>query len=72
MPRIPDAIASPVKHITTTATARKPDAPLELFDLRTDLHEDHDIAAEHPEVVARIKAYLATCRTDVVIPGRKK
>ena len=40
------------------------DKPLELYDLTSDLHEDHDVAASHPEIVARIEAYLATARTD--------
>lgn len=26
----------------------------ELYDLATDLHEDHDIAAEHPDIVTRL------------------
>ena len=31
---------------------------LELYDLRTDLGERHDVAAAHPDVVARIRAIL--------------
>ena len=38
--------------------------PLELYDLKSDLHEDHNVAAEHADVVARIEAYLKTARTD--------
>ncbi len=34
-----------------------------LFDLRTDIAEAHDVAAEHPDVVAKIEAYLKTART---------
>ncbi len=37
---------------------------LELYDLETDLGETHDIAAQHPDVVAKIKDYLATARTE--------
>ncbi len=37
---------------------------LRLYDLRTDLGEAHDIAAEHPDIVAKIEAYLATARTE--------
>ncbi|MCX7424320.1 MAG: hypothetical protein NTW96_01580 [Planctomycetia bacterium] len=36
---------------------------MELHDLQTDLGEEHDVAAEHPDVVARIDAYLRTART---------
>jgi arylsulfatase A-like enzyme len=38
--------------------------PLELYDLKSDLHEDHNVAAEHADVVARIEACLKTARTD--------
>jgi len=31
---------------------------LELYDLETDLREEHDVSAEHPDVVARIEAIL--------------
>ena len=39
-------------------------APIRLYDLRNDLPEAHDVAAEHPDVVAKIDAYLAGARTD--------
>ncbi|RUL88315.1 arylsulfatase [Tautonia sociabilis] len=41
-----------------------PDGPLELYDLETDLGEEKDQAAEHPEIVARIEAYLSIARTE--------
>lgn len=41
-----------------------PDAPLMLFDLRSDIGEQHDIAANHPDIVEKIIAYLATARTE--------
>lgn len=37
---------------------------LRLYDLRTDLSEMHDVAAEHPEIVAKIESYLAAARTE--------
>jgi arylsulfatase A-like enzyme len=37
---------------------------LELYDLRSDPGEQHDVAASQPEVVARIERYLLTARTD--------
>jgi arylsulfatase A-like enzyme len=40
------------------------DAPLELYDLDTDVAEAHDVATGHPDVIASIEAYLATARTD--------
>ena len=32
---------------------KNPDAPLELYDLETDLGEQHNVAAEHPDIVSR-------------------
>ncbi len=42
----------------------KAGGPLELFDLERDVAEAHDIAAQHPEIVAKIEAYLRTARTE--------
>lgn len=41
-----------------------PSAPIQLYDLRTDRAEKHDIAAEHPDVVAKIRTYLKSARTE--------
>jgi arylsulfatase A-like enzyme len=38
-------------------------APLVLYDLRNDIGEATDVAAEHPEIVKRIDSYLATARS---------
>jgi arylsulfatase A-like enzyme len=38
--------------------------PLELYDLKTDVAEARNVAKEHPEVVKKITAYLATARTE--------
>jgi arylsulfatase A-like enzyme len=42
----------------------QPGLPLELYNLKTDLGEKHNVAAQNPEVVARIEEYLKTARTD--------
>jgi arylsulfatase A-like enzyme len=39
------------------------DQPLELYDLKSDVGEKNNVAAQHPEVVARIETYLKTART---------
>jgi len=39
-------------------------SPLELYDLATDRAEARDVAAAHPEIVARIERYLKTARTE--------
>lgn len=39
------------------------DAPIELYDLAADIGEAHDVAAEHPEVIARVVEIIRTART---------
>jgi arylsulfatase A-like enzyme len=46
------------------AVRLKPGSPLELYDLDADSHEEHDVAAANPDVVARIESYLKTARTN--------
>lgn len=38
--------------------------PLELYSLKTDLGEKHDVAKQNPGVVAKIEEYLKIARTD--------
>lgn len=45
------------------AVRRGPGAPLELFDLETDVGERDDVAAREPEVVRKIEDYLKAART---------
>jgi arylsulfatase A len=40
-----------------------PDAPLELYDLKTDIGEQNNVATKHPEAVKKIEDYLKTVRT---------
>jgi arylsulfatase A len=44
------------------------DSPLELYHLASDPAENHDVAAQHPEVVAQLEAYLAAAHTEPVNP----
>jgi arylsulfatase A-like enzyme len=38
--------------------------PLQLFNLKDDLEEKTDVAAQHPDVVAKMEGYLKTARTE--------
>ncbi|HWH69015.1 MAG TPA: arylsulfatase [Candidatus Sulfotelmatobacter sp.] len=38
--------------------------PIELYDMKTDAAEQHDVAAQQPEVVKRFEKYLKTARVD--------
>lgn len=46
------------------AVRTKLNRPLELYDLSNDLGETNSVAAKHPEIVAKIEAYLKQARTD--------
>ena len=37
---------------------------LELYNIKEDLGEKHDVAEDHPQIVAKIKDYLKTARTE--------
>lgn len=41
-----------------------PNAPIELYDLSTDLHEDRNVADRHPEIVARMDEIMKTAHTE--------
>jgi arylsulfatase A-like enzyme len=38
--------------------------PIQLFDLKADLGEHHDLASQHPDLVERFAKYLGTARVD--------
>jgi hypothetical protein len=58
------ATAQAVRHGDWKAIRSAPGRPLELYNLAKDQGEKRDVAAENPEVVARIEAYLKTARTE--------
>jgi arylsulfatase A-like enzyme len=41
-----------------------PGAPLELYNLAADPAESRNVASEHPDILARIEAYLESARTE--------
>jgi arylsulfatase A len=47
-------------------------SPIELYDLKSDPAESRNIAAEHPDVTARIGKIMAEAHVDVVVPPTDK
>jgi len=43
--------------------AKKPDGPIELYNLKKDVGETNNIAAQHPDIVAKIAKIMKTART---------
>ena len=43
--------------------ARKPNGPIELYNLKTDIGEKRNVADQHPKIVAKIAEYMKTART---------
>ena len=46
------------------AVRKSQGTPLELYDLAKDVSEEKNIAEQHPDVIARIEAYLKTARSE--------
>jgi arylsulfatase A-like enzyme len=43
--------------------AKDPDGPIELYNLKNDIGEEHNVAARHPQIVAEIAEYMKSART---------
>jgi hypothetical protein len=46
--------------------------PIQLYSLRTDLHEDHDVAAQHPDEVNALEEMMNEAHTAHPIPGQRR
>lgn len=53
-----------VRHKEWKALRMAPGMPLELYNVVADPMEKKNVAKNHPDVVAKIEAYLSTARTD--------
>ena len=60
----PDGMPQAVRTGKWKAIREKPGAPLELYDLSTDVGEKNNVAPANPAVVKRIEEYLKTARTE--------
>jgi arylsulfatase A-like enzyme len=41
--------------------------PIELYDMKTDSAEQHNVAAQHPDVVKRFEEFLKAARTESAV-----
>ncbi len=48
----------------------EPAQPLKLFHLGKDIHEDNNVAANHPDVVKRLQGFVEQARADLGDTGR--
>jgi arylsulfatase A-like enzyme len=46
---------------------RSRSAPIELYDLKNDIAEQNNVAAEHPDLVAKATELFKTARTDSLL-----
>jgi hypothetical protein len=49
---------------TGRPSATAPEAPIELYDLKTDLAESKDLATEKPDLVAKAESLMKSMRAD--------
>ncbi|UCE46883.1 MAG: arylsulfatase [Phycisphaerales bacterium] len=43
--------------------AKDPEGPIELYNLKNDIGEEHNVASQHPQIVAKIEKYMKSART---------
>jgi len=61
---VPDGLMQAVRMGKWKAVRHKSNVPFELYDLSRDIGEKNNIAAEHPEIVAKIEAYIKRDRIE--------
>jgi arylsulfatase A-like enzyme len=61
---VPDGLMQAVRMGNWKAVRHKSNVPFELYDLSSDIGEKNNIAAEHPEIVAKIEAYIKRDRIE--------
>jgi len=61
---MPDGLMQAVRMGKWKAVRHKSNVPFELYDLSSDIGEKNNIAAEHPEIVGKIEAYISRDRVE--------
>jgi len=61
---VPNTLAQAVRMGKWKAVRHKSNEPFELYDLSKDIGEKNNIAAEHPDIVAEIEAYVQRSRVE--------
>jgi len=60
---VPNGLMQAVRLDHWKVVRHRSDEPFELYDLTTDIGETDNIAAQHPEIIEKVKAYIARDRT---------
>lgn len=55
----------PLDHKYVTLGRKTEPAPARLFNVRNDVHEDHEVSANHPDVVAKLMTLAETARAEL-------
>lgn len=53
------------KLINNAAKLSPKPAPPELYDVRRDVHEDHEVSSQHPDVVSRLTSLAEKIRAEI-------
>jgi arylsulfatase A-like enzyme len=61
---VPDGLMQAVRMGNWKAVRHKSNMPFELYDLSGDIGEKNNVAGEHPEIVAKIEAYVVRGRVE--------
>jgi len=61
---VPSGLMQAVRMGDWKAVRHSSDVPFELYNLSTDIGENNNVAAEHPDIVAKIERFVSAARTD--------
>ncbi len=61
---VPNGLMQAVRMGPWKAVRHRSDTPFELYDLNADVSETTDVAAEHPDIIKTIEAYIADNRRE--------